>query len=138
MYSLVSAAFQPAVDVEKQDNAIWIMNLFNIEIPIATVWSTRIAICKATQTFIGKCTILPILTVPETVVSSLWESLKIVAGDRGYESVRIAAAKTVANFAKWVDGHSEWTDLHQKIRTELPRIIESETSSVIQAEYYKG
>ena len=111
------------------------MNLFNAEIPVATVWSNRIAICKAAQTFINKCTITPDLTVSEDVVSSLWESLKIVAGDRGYESVRIAAAKAVADFVEWIEGHSEWTHIQQKVRLELPGMIESETSSVIQAEY---
>jgi hypothetical protein len=111
------------------------MNLFSAEIPIATVWSTRITICKAAQIFINKCINTPDLTVSEDVVSSLWESLKIVAGDRGYESVRVAAAKAVAEFVEWIEGHSEWAHIQQKVRLELPGIIESETSSVIQAEY---
>jgi hypothetical protein len=68
-------------------------------------------------------------------VSSLWQSLKIVAEDRGYESVRTAAAKTVADFVEWVKEHPEWTQTQQSLRIELPRIIEAETSSVIQAEY---
>ena len=116
-------------------NAIWIITLFNTEIPIATVWSTRIAICKAAQTYITKCAITPTLTFSQDAVSSLWQSLKIVAGDRGYESVRTAAAKSVAEFVDWVEGHSEWIQVQQQIRSELPGIIEAETSSVIQAEY---
>jgi len=135
LYSIASAAFQPAVDTQRTDNAVWIINLFNGETPIATVWSTRIAICKAAQSFINKCTITPDLTFSENVVLSLWESLKVVAGDRGYESVRTAAAKAVADFVEWVDGHPEWAQVQQKIRLELPGIIQSETSSVIQAEY---
>jgi hypothetical protein len=75
------------------------------------------------------------LTLSENVIFPLWEKLKVVAGDRGYESVRTAAAKTVAAFVEWVDGHPEWTHVQQKIRVELPGIIEAETSSVIQAEY---
>ena len=116
---------------------MWIINLFNTEIPIATVWSTRIAICKAAQTFINKCIITPTLTISENVVLSLWESLKVVAGDRGYESVRTAAAKTVADFVEWIEGHPEWTQVRQRISIELPAIIQAETSSVIQAEYRK-
>jgi hypothetical protein len=135
LYSLASAGFQPAIDLDKVQNAIWIINLFNSEIPIATVWSTRIAICKAAQAFITKCIITPTLDIPQDAVSSLWKSLKIVAGDRGYESVRTAAAKTVAEFFEWVEGHSEWVHVQQQIKSELPGIIEAETSSVIQAEY---
>jgi len=135
LYSLASAGFQPAIDPDRVQNALWIVNLFNAEIPIATVWSTRIAICKAAQTFITKCIITPTLTFPPEAVSSLWQSLKIVAGDRGYESVRSAAAKTVAEFVEWVERHPEWVQVQQQIRSELPGIIEAETSSVIQAEY---
>ena len=135
MYSIVSAAFQPEVDSQRIDNAVWIINLLITEIPIATVWSTRIAICKAAQKFINKCTITPDLTFSENVISLLWESLKTVAGDRGYESVRTAAAKTVADFVEWIDGHSEWAHVQQALSIELPGIIESETSSVIQAKY---
>jgi hypothetical protein len=68
-------------------------------------------------------------------VLSLWESLKIVAGDRGYESVRTAAAKAVAEFVEWVHGHQEWDRVRRKIEIELPGIISAETSTVIQAEY---
>ena len=75
------------------------------------------------------------MTLSENVISALWEKLKVVAGDRGYESVRTAAAKTVADFVEWVDGHPEWSHVRQKIREELPGIVEAETSSVIQAEY---
>ena len=77
------------------------------------------------------------MSLSEIIVSALWEKLKVVAGDRGYESVRTAAAKTVAEFVEWVDGHPQWTNLQQRIRVELPVIIEAETSSVIQAEYRK-
>jgi hypothetical protein len=116
---------------------VWIIKLFNTEIPFATVWSTRIALCNAAQKFINKCTIAPQISLPENNVSELWESLKVVAGDRGYESVRTAAAKTVADFVEWINGHSEWTNTQERVRGELPEIIAAETSSVIQAEYTK-
>lgn len=117
------------------DDGIWIINLISKEIPVATIWSTRIALCNATQAFINKCIITPQLSFPESNVASLWESLKIVAGDRGYESVRTAAAKTVGDFVGWVEGHPEWIGVQQTIKGELPGIIAAETSSVIRAEY---
>ena len=135
LYAITSAAFQPAIDTESTAHAIWLIGLLNTEIPLATVWSTRIALCNSAQTFIKKGILNPTFTIPEGVTASLWENLKVLAGDRGYESVRMAAAKTVAEFAEWVNGHGEWSHLQTKIRTELPGIIETETSSVIQAEY---
>ena len=99
------------------------------------MWSTRIALCKSAQAFVNKCKINPQVALPEVTVSSLWESLKIVAGDRGYESVRTAAAKAVAEFVEWVEGHQEWSQIQHTIRIELPGIIAAETSTVIQAEY---
>jgi hypothetical protein len=107
----------------------------NKEIPAATVWSTRTAICKATQSFLAKCIQAPDMQIPEAVVESLWESLKIVAGDRGYEIVRTAAAKAVAEYIRWVRGHPNWSDIQGKIGRDLPIIVQSETSSIIQAEY---
>ena len=65
----------------------------------------------------------------------MWESLKMVAGDRGYESVRTAAAKAVAEFVEWIEGHSEWPQVQNLVRAQLPGIIAAETSTVIQAEY---
>jgi hypothetical protein len=135
LYAITSAAFQPAIDSEKTAHAIWLIGLLNTEIPIATVWSTRIALCNSAQTFIKKCIIEPTFTIPEGVVASLWENLKLLAGDRGYESVRMAAAKTVAEFSEWVNGHSEWSHLQNQIKLDLSAIIEAETSTVIQAEY---
>ena len=135
LYFLASAGFQPAIDPDAAQNALWIITLFNTEIPVATVWSTRIAICKAAQTYITKCIITPTLTFSQDALLSLWQSLKIVAGDRGYESVRTAAAKAVAEFVEWVEGHPEWIQVQQQIRSELPGIIQAEISSVIQAEY---
>lgn len=135
MYSLASAGFQPTIDLEKTLHAVWIIKLFNAEIPVATIWSTRIAICKAIQTFVNKCDVAPDLTLPEDVIASLWESLKVVAGDRGYESVRTAAASAVADYVEWVRGHQEWPNVEQKINVDMPGIIAEETSSVIQAKY---
>lgn len=56
--------------------------------------------------------------------------------DRGYESVRIAAARTVIEYLAWIEGHPEWADVTTKVKTELPPIIEGETSSVL-AEWRK-
>jgi hypothetical protein len=119
-------------------SAVWIIELFNSEIPAAEVWSTRVALCKAVQAFVEKCTAVPLLVVPETNISQLWDNVKIVAGDRGYESVRSSAARTVAEFVGWVGGHSEWVSVQEKIKLDLPGIIAAETSSVIRAEYTKG
>ena len=135
LYSVAAAGFQPLVDPNRVANAVWILNLFTTEIPIATVWSTRIAVCKAAQTFIHKCIGISDLTLPEESLLPFWESLKIVASDRGYESVRTAAARTVGKLVEWVKGHPEWTRTQQKIRGELPGVIEAETSTVVQAEY---
>jgi len=77
------------------------------------------------------------MQVSEPVVDSLWESLKIVAGDRGYESVRSAAAKAIAEFIRWVRAHPNWSGVQGRVERELPSIIQAETSSVIQAEYMK-
>jgi len=101
------------------------------------VWSTRTAICKSAQLFISKCVQTPELQISEIVIDSLWESLKIVAGDRGYESVRTAAAQAVAEFIRWVRAHPNWSGIQSRIERELPGIIQAETSSVIQAEYMK-
>jgi hypothetical protein len=135
LYAIASAAFQPAIDLEKSAHAIWLIDLLNTEIPIATVWSTRIALCNSAQTFIKKCIIESTFTIPEGVVASLWENLKLLAGDRGYESVRMAAAKTVAEFSEWVHRHSEWSRLQNNLKMDLSSLIEAETSTVIQAEY---
>lgn len=135
LYSLAPAAFQPEIDPDRVEHAQWIMKFLSSEIPIATVWSTRIALCQSVQAFIQKCIITPQLTVPESLVATMWESLKLVAGDRGYESVRTAAAKAVAEFVEWVEGHPEWSQVQNTVRAQLPGIIAAETSSVIQAEY---
>jgi hypothetical protein len=135
LYAIASAAFQPTIDAENTTHAIWLIGLLNSEIPLATVWSTRIGLCNSAQTFIKKCILYSKFSIPEDVVVSLWEKLKVLAGDRGYESVRMAAAKTVADFVEWIYEHNEWSQLQSKIKTELPGIVEAETSSVIQAEY---
>ena len=70
-------------------------------------------------------------------MASLWKALKLVVEDRGYESVRIAAARTVIEYLGWIEGHPEWADITTKVKTELPPIIEGETSSVL-AEWKKG
>ena len=115
---------------------MFIINLISKEVPVATVWSTRIAICKSAQTFINKCTDVSSLTISEETLNILWQSLKICTADRGYESVRTAAAKTVADFVRWVDGRPEsWGILGAQIRTELDEIIAAETSGAIVAEY---
>ena len=77
---------------------------------------------------------MPQLSVPEDLISSLWARLKIVAGDRGYESVRTAAAKAISDFISWVDEHPEWNTTQSIIKLELPSIIAEETSGVIRAE----
>jgi hypothetical protein len=123
------------MDANNVEHATWLINLVNREIPAATVWSTRTAICKATQSFVVKCIQTPDMQIPETVVESLWSSLKIVAGDRGYEIVRTAAAKAVAEYIRWVKHDPNWSGIQGTIRRELPIIVQSETSSVIQAEY---
>jgi hypothetical protein len=135
LYSLASAAFQPAIDLDAVKHATWIIQLFHKELPVATVWSTRIALCKSTQTFINKCKAVPSIAIPEEELSLLWQSLKICAGDRGYESVRTAAAKAVADFVRLVEGRSEWAGLQSQTGVELPEIIAAETSTIIQAEY---
>jgi hypothetical protein len=66
----------------------------------------------------------------------LWKALKLVVEDRGYESVRIAAARTVIEYLAWVDGHAEWADIAAKVKADLLPIIEGETSSVL-AEWRK-
>jgi hypothetical protein len=135
LYSLASAAYQPAIDPNAVEHATWIIQLFNKEVPSATIWSTRIALCTTAQTFIKKSSGVSSIAVSEENLSLLWQSLKVCAGDRGYESVRTAAAKTVADFVRWVDGRPEWVGIRSKIRSELEEIIAAETSSVIQAEY---
>lgn len=134
MYALVTAAYRPSIDPETAVNAKWIIGLVTSELPKATVWSTRIALCKSIQTFIGNCKSVPQLSVPEDLISSLWARLKIVAGDRGYESVRTAAAKAISDFISWVDEHPEWNTTQSIIKLELPSIIAEETSGVIRAE----
>lgn len=111
--------------------------MISTEIPIASVWSSRIALSKAAQVFVNKCMSTPQLSVPENQISQLWESLKIVAGDQGYESVRTAGVKAVADFVEWVNGHPEWVTIQEKIKRDLVGMIAAETSSVIQAEYPK-
>lgn len=135
LYALASAAYQPAIDPDAIENAKWIVDFLTAEIPIATVWSTRIALCKSIETFIIKCRGAPRLSVPEASISALWKSLKVVAGDRGYESVRTAAAKSISEFIKWINEHSEWSAIHNTIKIELPGILAEETSSVIRAEF---
>ena len=132
---MASASYQPAIDPHKSQNAEWILNLFSAEIPVATVWSTRVAICRALQILINKCIPHPDLTISQETMSLVWQRLKLVAGDRGYESVRTAAAKTVADFVDWVERHPEWHDIQNTVRVELPGIVAAETSSIIQAEY---
>lgn len=135
LYAVAAAAFQPAIDASNVEHATWLIKLVNKEIPAATVWSTRIAICKAAESFIAKCIHAPGMEIPEPVVESLWESLKIVAGDRGYEIVRTAAAKAVAEYIRWVRCHPNRLGIQATIGRELPLIVQSETSSVIQAMY---
>jgi hypothetical protein len=137
LFALAAATFQPTIDANNAEHAIWFISLVNKEIPAATVWSTRIAISKAIQLFVMKCVETPAMLIPEPVVGSLWESLKIVAGDRGYESVRTAAAKAVAEFIRWGRGHPNWSGVQERVERELPSLIQAETSTIIQAEYMK-
>ena len=135
LYSLASAAYQPSIDPDAVEHAKWIITLLTSEIPKATVWSTRIALCKSIQTFISKCKAIPQLSIPEDLVALIWQGLKIMAGDRGYETVRTAAAKAVADFIKWVNDHPEWFNTQSIVKTQLPAIIAEEPSTVIRAEF---
>ena len=136
MYNLVAVGFQPSMDPDASKQADWIIKLLTTEIPVAAVWSTRIALCKCAQTFIVKCAATKELQISKEAVASLWKASKLVVEDRGYESVRIAAAKTVIEYLAWVEGHPEWADITAQVKTELPPIIEGETSSV-SAEWRK-
>jgi hypothetical protein len=81
--------------------------------------------------FIAKCAANTQLQVSGEAVRSLWKALKLVVEDRGYESVRIAAAKTVIEYLAWIEGHPEWVDITTEVKTELRPIIDGETSSVL-------
>ena len=62
--------------------------------------------------------------------------MKNVVEDRGYESVRIAAAKTVIEYLAWIEVHPERAHITTRVKAELAPIIESETTSVL-AEWRK-
>lgn len=130
-------AFQPNIDPKGAGHADWIIKFLATQIPIATNWSVRIALCKCAQTFISRCAAVNTqLYISGEAIFSLWKALKNVVEDRGYESVRIAAARTVIEYLAWIEGHPEWTDITTKVKSELAPILESETTSVL-AEWRK-
>ena len=133
----MAVAFQPSIDPEGTAHAVWIIKFLTTKIPVATNWSVRIALCKCAQTFISRCAAVnPQLHISDEAIFSLWQALKNLVGDRGYESVRIAAAKTVIEYLTWIEVHPEWADITTKVKAELAPIIESETTSVL-AEWRK-
>src|SRR5262245_41065840 len=123
------------MDPNPVEHSVWVIQLLKKEVAIATVWSTRIALCESAQVFINKCRDVSQLSIPEETLSLLWQSLGVCAGDRGYESVRTAAARAVGAFVRWVDAHPDWDAIRSKVKAEIPGMVAAETSSAIQAEY---